>query len=233
MSEKITFVSFESNDETDAEKTPEQLHQELQEKVEEISKKIQDALRDDLHERGKHENIHEVPVLYQEYGTDCAIAVARMAMAYYGEEDTGTDEFVREATELGADVPEAIDAVDNKGPRGTPQTLTVVLEKHGINLRLSKHPLEESFVRAIKRGDPIYLAINFHTLYPDDTSTLIRDHAVLAKGYRLKEDGSIAVVVNDPKPVIGGERELTQEQLTDAMRHFSVGILSKELSENP
>jgi hypothetical protein len=227
MSAETPRVQFEVTEDLDEEITLEEEYKAKQEKIIELWQKIKEALTDDLKESGKTEHKADVPVLYQEYGTDCAIALARMALAYYGVGDMGTDSFVREAVEMGANIPYVVDAKDQKGPQGNPTAIMSVLAKHGVVMGQAGFPADEGFVSSIKKGEPIYLSIRFHTLHPEDQTTMDRSHAVLATGYRLNERGELVILVNDPKPGIGGAKELTKEQFSEALEYLPLTVFRK------
>lgn len=237
MSEKISPMDFELVESIDEGviKSPEEKQRELQERTAAVRQKIEEVLARDLYEQEINQKVLKVPALTQEYGTDCAIALARMAIAYYGEEDRGTDGFVQEAKDLGVAVPEVLDASGRLGPQGDISAIMKVLHKHGISLGPSRMPLDEWFVESIRNGELIYLSINFHTLHPEDETALNRNHAILAKGYRLNEEGRLTIVVNDPKPEVGGEKELTEAQFTETLEWGSAMVFRKEnsVSDSP
>jgi hypothetical protein len=194
--------------------------------TERFSTEIIQALSDDLKEHGVTEQISNIPILYQEYATDCEIACARMAMAHYGLPVPGTDGFVAQAEQIGLGVTKTTGADGKEGPRGDPALIQNFFirkqRENGMTAKLSYFiPASNraaELISAIRKGEPVELSINYHTLYPEDESVLRRNHAVLVKGYKLKENGELVIVANDPKPKVGGEREISQPILAEALQ---------------
>ncbi len=182
-----------------------------------VADQLSQTLIDDLGERGAREQILNIPVLTQEYGTDCGIACARMAVVHFGEEDPGTDGLSQKAEKAGFPFRMIRDAKGGKGPSADPAQLADILRDEYAIKRETKHTSPEekasAIVQALKAGDPVQLSIFYHDLHPEDTSEMNRNHAVLVKGYRVKEGGEFVLVANDPKPEVGGETEIGKDLL--------------------
>lgn len=198
--------------------TPEQVQEQKEKRANELAEFIVNRLQADLAANSLTERVTNLPVLQQEFGTDCAIANARMALVQFGHEDNGTKGFIEEANNLGITVPTTKDATGKEGPRADITIIQPILARYGISARLISGPeAGEQFVEALKSGNPVQLSIDFHVLHPNDTSELVRNHAVMAKGYRLKDNQDIILVANDPKPTVGGELEINRSILEKAL----------------
>ncbi len=190
--------------------------------AQELAEKISEVLSANLKENDLNEKIAPVPNLYQQYSTDCGIAVDRMVIAYYGFEDPGTDEYVTLAKERDLNIREATGADGKTGPASDDVTTQRLLEsKYNIFRRPvfgSNEDQLNGFTQSLINARPILLSFNFHDLHPEDKSTMERSHAVLVKGYRFNSEGQLVIVINDPKPEVGGEIEIEENKLAKALQ---------------
>lgn len=193
----------------------------IEQRAEKMGHEITLVLKNDLESKSVSEIVMPITPLFQDYSTDCGIACDRMAITYFGIEDTGTDRLVAMAHEMGLSYLERQGADGQVGPVNDPATSQNLLrEKFGISKNYSFGTDEtkvKKFTNALLNSCPIVLSISFHDLHPEDPSEMKRNHAVLVKGYGTDSKGNLQLVVNDPKPGIGGELIMDQELLEKAL----------------
>lgn len=97
-----------------------------------LAQQIADVLKNDLKEKNVQEKTTQVPLLYQEYSTDRGIACDRMALAYFGFEDDGTDNLVDQAKEMGLDYLETKGADNLVGPADHPEDPSDFKRNHAV-----------------------------------------------------------------------------------------------------
>jgi len=188
-------------------------------------------LRSVLNERKQSELSSDIPLCTQQYGTDCGIACARMALQYYGNEDMGTDGFITRGRELGADIMIINDVNGDPGPISTPGLTKRVAESCGIDVKnnvTSWDGSQQSFISALMAGQPIEIGLPYSAIHPEDERP--RHHGVIVKGFRISDSDDIQFIINDPKPEVGGEIEIDRYTLAKGLtKMFTIYEKKKEL----
>lgn len=205
-------------------------------KSEEIAREIFDGLKKDLQEQKIREKIINIPLIEQSGGTDCAIACLRMVLTYLTDKykDTGFENFIELSKDCyGIEFRTVKGVYGDSGFEGDSLSISRFIERskkdYDIQMKdLSKKEQYHELLKALKHQQPILMGVDFHVLHPDYERDIKRSHMVLIKGYRLDENDEIKLVVNDPKPKVGGELEISQQQLAKAIENMSMTILFKE-----
>lgn len=208
--------------------------QEALSKAEDFVDRMASDLKMVLKQKSEPDCLNNIPLCVQEYGTDCGIACARMALQYYGVEDMGTNGFVSRGHDLGVEAMTINDVDGNPEPVATPELVKKVVESFNIEQQMistSGESSRQTFIDAILAGQPIEVGLPFSAIHPEDQRQ--RFHGIIVKGFKLNESNDIEFVINDPKPKIGGEKIINGNVLAKGLTKMFTVYRMKENDSLP